>query len=148
MTADPTATPVTCTFAVVAPEANVTVAGTVATLVLLELRFMVSPPDGAGAESVRVNVCVVAPVIVRVVGTKLAVAITWTVCVPAVKPGAAAVMFAEPKLTAVTVGCVTGTCAPAGITTLLGEILTMDEALLLSNTVVPPAGAGIGNTTG
>ena len=50
ITAEPIDTDVTGTLAVVAPAANVTVAGTVATAVLLELVFTVSPPAGAAAE--------------------------------------------------------------------------------------------------
>src|SRR5208283_3101347 len=133
MTVEPTATPVTCTFAVVAPAPNVTVAGTVATLVLLELRVMVRPLDGAGADRVSVKVCVTAPLMVKVEGTKLAVAFTWTACVVAVKPEAAAVTFTEPRFTAVTCGCVTGTCAPAGMTTLAGDMVRIVESLLFSS---------------
>ncbi len=45
---DPAAIPVTDTLTLPQPVAQVTVAGTVATLVLLELRLTVSPPAGPG----------------------------------------------------------------------------------------------------
>ena len=47
VTGPPTATPVTGTGTLVVPAANVTVAGTVALLVSLELRLTVKPPAGA-----------------------------------------------------------------------------------------------------
>ena len=59
--------------------AKVTVAGTVAAPVLLELRFIVKPPAGAGADKFNVRFWVAIPVIVRLVGEKLAVAVTCTV---------------------------------------------------------------------
>ena len=72
----PGATPVTATLTLVALAAKFTVAGTVATPVLLELRFMVRPPVGAGADKFKVRFCVAVPVMVRLVGEKLAVAAT------------------------------------------------------------------------
>ena len=51
----PGATPVTATVALVALAAIVTVAGTVATPVLLELRLKVTPPVGAGADRFSVR---------------------------------------------------------------------------------------------
>ena len=74
----PGATPVTATIALVALAAKLTVAGTVAAPVLLELKLMVKPPAGAGADRFRVRFCVAVPVIVRLVGEKLAVAATCT----------------------------------------------------------------------
>src|ERR1700730_3930843 len=56
MVAEPAATPVTVTVALVAPAVKLTVAGTVALLLSLELRFTVKPPAGAcppGRFSVR-----------------------------------------------------------------------------------------------
>jgi hypothetical protein len=55
ITVVPSVSEVTGTFAVVEPAAKFTVAGTVATAVLLELRLTVTPPGGAAAESVRVR---------------------------------------------------------------------------------------------
>jgi hypothetical protein len=82
--ADPAATPVTGTETVVAPVPKVTVAGTVATLVLLELRLTASPA-AAGADKVRVRFCVAVPEIVRppekliVVGVTVPPPVTCTV---------------------------------------------------------------------
>ena len=75
----PSATPVTVTVALVALAAMVTVAGTVATPVLLELRFITTPPAGAGADKFSVRFWVAVPVMVAVAGEKLAVAVTCTV---------------------------------------------------------------------
>jgi hypothetical protein len=74
--ADPSATAVTVTVAVVAPLANVTVAGTVATAELLELVLTISPAAGAGADSVRVRDFVLRPVMVAVAGVKVTDAFT------------------------------------------------------------------------
>ena len=49
---EPVETPVTATVALVAPDAKVTLDGTVATPVLSELKFMVTPLAGAGAERI------------------------------------------------------------------------------------------------
>ena len=79
MVAVPGVTLVTATLTVVALAAKVTVAGTVATPVLLELKLMVKPPAGAGADRFKVRFCVAMPVIVRLAGEKLALAATCTV---------------------------------------------------------------------
>ena len=76
----PTCTPVTGTLTLVAPAANVTVAGTVAIAGLAELRFTVRPAAGAGPDSVSVRFCVVGPTMVRLLGEKPMLAVTWTVC--------------------------------------------------------------------
>lgn len=64
MVTDPTATPVTGTGIVITFEAKLTVAGTVATPVLLELRLTVKPA-GTGADRFSVRFCVAVPVMVR-----------------------------------------------------------------------------------
>jgi hypothetical protein len=74
---DPGATPVTAKVAVV-PVAMVTVAGTVAAAVLLELRLIVTPPAGTDAPSVRVNVAALVPIMVALVGESTAVVFTST----------------------------------------------------------------------
>jgi len=79
ITEAPGAIAVTGTGTVVAPARNVTVAGTVAALVLLDERFTVVPPAGAGADKVRVRFCVPGPVKVRPGGENTMVAITWSV---------------------------------------------------------------------
>ena len=64
--------------------ANVTVDGTVATPVLLELRVMVSPGDGAAPDRRRVRNPVAVPLTVRLPGEKFmvrpvaALEPTWT----------------------------------------------------------------------
>ncbi len=68
----PAATPVTGTDTLVVPVPKLTVAGTVATVVSLELRFTVSPA-GAGADRFSVRFCVALPLIVRLPGEKLIV---------------------------------------------------------------------------
>ena len=57
MFAEPAATPVTGTVALVAPAANVAVAGTLAKPELSEVRLTVRPPSGAGDESSSVTNC-------------------------------------------------------------------------------------------
>ena len=146
ITVEPRATPVTGTFAVVAPAANATVAGTVATATLSELRLTVRPPAGAGAGKVNVRFCVVVPVIVRVFGVNAGVAFTCTVWLAGVYAGAVAVMFADPRPTPVTWGCVVGVVAPAGTVTLEVTV-TLEGSLLVKVTVTPPAGAGVERVT-
>ena len=82
ITADPAATPVTGTLAVVAPAAKTTVGGTVATPMLLELKLIVKPPAGAAAERLSVRFCVTAPVMVRLGCWKAIVAPTCTAVLP------------------------------------------------------------------
>lgn len=84
ITAEPKPVAVTGTLTVVVPLANVTVPGTVATDVLLELSLTVVPAAGAAAESVSVRFCAFRPVIVAVEGEKATLAFTVTAVVPAV----------------------------------------------------------------
>lgn len=84
ITAEPGVPLVTGTFTLVAFGGKVTVGGTVATFVLLELKLMVSPPDGAGAERLSATLNVAAPVIVTLGCAKLIVAVTCTAWVAAV----------------------------------------------------------------
>ena len=67
MLAEPAATPVTGTGALVAPTAKFTLAGTVATPALLELRLMVRLAC-AGADKINVRFCVADATIVRLAG--------------------------------------------------------------------------------
>ena len=76
ITVEPRVKAVTGTFTVVKPAAKVTVAGTVATAVLLELVFTVRPVDGAAAERVSVRFWVLGPVMVTGYCGKLTVAFT------------------------------------------------------------------------
>ena len=57
-------------------------------------------------------------------------------------------MLADPKLTPLTCGCVSGVVLPAAIVTLEGEMFTRVVSLLLSVTVTPPAGAAVPSVTG
>src|SRR5579864_4847854 len=79
MVAAPGATPVTVTVALLAFAAKLTVAGTVAAAVLLELKLTLTPPAGAGADRFKVRFCVPVPVILMLAGEKVAVAATCTV---------------------------------------------------------------------
>jgi hypothetical protein len=102
ITVDPIATPVTGTLTLIAPAANVTLAGTVAAAVLVELRLMIKPVDGAGPERFNVRFCVVGPTMVRLPGENPMVAATCTVCEEVVYPDAEAVMLADPTFTPTT----------------------------------------------
>jgi hypothetical protein len=74
----PGVTLVTGTVTLFAFGANVTLAGTVATPGVVELRLTVRPAAGAGADKFSVRVCVAMPVIVKLGGKKLSVALTTT----------------------------------------------------------------------
>ena len=104
VTALPGATPVTVTLAEVVPAAMLTVAGTVAIAVLLELRLTVMPPVGAWPPAkFRVNVPD-PPVTLRVDGVNAIVgAVTVTVPVPDVQLVAEAVIVEVPMPPPVTV---------------------------------------------
>jgi hypothetical protein len=147
ITAEPCATPVTGTVAVVAPAAKVTVAGTVATAVLLELRLTVTPPVGAVADKVSVKFCVVVPIMLRLDGEKATVAVTWTAALAPSKPGAEALIFADPILMPLICGCTAGVVWPAAMATLDGVTVTFEGSLGDSVTVTPPAGAGTDRVT-
>ena len=79
MVAVPGATLVTATLTLVALAVKFSVEGTVATPVLLELRLIVKPPAGAGADRFNVKFCVAIPAMVRLAGEKVAVAVTCTI---------------------------------------------------------------------
>jgi hypothetical protein len=142
----PAATPVIGTVTLVAFASIVTVAGTVALAVLLELRVIVRPPAGAGAE--RSNVVLNTPPALTAVAwvEKLSDAPTLTVCESPVNPVAEAVTVAEPNATPVTSGAVVGAVAPCGMKTVDGTV-RMAVLPLAREMVTPPAGAGNANTT-
>jgi hypothetical protein len=79
----PSATLVTGTMTLEALPGIRTVAGTVATAGFKELKLIDRPPAGAGAERFSVRFCVATPLIVRVTGKKLSVAVTLTVALAA-----------------------------------------------------------------
>ena len=68
--AEPAPTPVTGTLTLVPPVPNVTVAGTVATPVFVELRLAVTPPAGAGPDRLSVIFCVNPAVVAKLPGEK------------------------------------------------------------------------------
>ena len=70
MVAEPEATPVTVTAALLAPAAKLTDAGTLAIPVLLELKAAVTPPAGAGADRTRVRLPAEPELMVRLAGEK------------------------------------------------------------------------------
>jgi hypothetical protein len=57
----------------------VTVRGIVATVVLLEVKFIVKPPAGAGNDRFNIKAWVVVPTMLTVLGKKLARAVTCTI---------------------------------------------------------------------
>ncbi len=73
-------------------------------------------------------------------------AVTWTWALPGVKPGADAVILADPRLMPLTSGCVCGTVVLAAIKTL-GVTVAVEVLLLANETVTPPAGAGADKVT-
>jgi hypothetical protein len=102
--ADPGATPVTVTVLLAPPAAIVTVDGTVAMPLALEARLIVNPPAGA-APPVRLRVRL--PVLPTVTASgdpwkAMRGGCTVTVPEPDVKPGAVAVIVAEPMPVPVT----------------------------------------------
>jgi hypothetical protein len=74
----PGATDVIGTFTVVAPAAIVTLAGTVATPVLLDVRFTLRPLAGAADVIFKATFCVLTPVIVTVGTANVKVVVTFT----------------------------------------------------------------------
>jgi hypothetical protein len=117
-------------------------------VVSLELVFTVNPLAGAGAERFNVRFWVEFLASVRVVEAKLRPALTCTVLLSPLNPGAVAVMIAEPKVTPVTLGCVAGVVAPCEIKTSAGAMVTLDVSLLERWTVTPPTGAPVTKETG
>ena len=63
-------------------------------------------------------------------------------------PALVATIFADPKMTPVTCGCVAGVVAPCPMNTEVGDIVTADGLELDSATVTPPAGAATESVTG
>ena len=124
--------------------AKATVTGTLAIVVSLELRLIVRPPGGAGAERFSVRFWVATPVIVNVVGKKLRVSATFKFKLPAVYPGAETVRVADPKFTPFTCGGGDGVFCPLAMVMLLDETETVVGSLLVRVTATPSDGAGAG----
>ena len=78
MVALPMPVPFTGTVMLVALAAKLTVAGTVATPALLELKLIVKPPLGAGTDRFNVKASVDVPTMLALPGKKLADAVTCT----------------------------------------------------------------------
>jgi hypothetical protein len=74
----PAASAVTGTFTVVAPEAKLTLGGTVATAVLLELKFTVRPAVGAAEARFSAMFCVMKPFTVTAGDANVIVVVTCT----------------------------------------------------------------------
>ena len=144
----PTAPPATDTIALEAFGAKLTVAGTVATEGLFELRATVKPPEGAGAERFRVRFCAAPVPRVKLFGEKVALPITCMGWLVDRNPGAEAVMFATPGFMAVTWGVTDGLTCPAETVTLAGETVTFEASLEAKLMVTPLEGAGEGRATG
>src|SRR5271165_2596002 len=77
----PSETPVTATLALTAFAPIVTVAGTAATPVLLDVKLNVTPPAGAGDDRTKVRNCVEVPGTVSDGGENTAVPVTCNCCV-------------------------------------------------------------------
>jgi len=73
--------------------------------------------------------------------------VTWTGALAEVKPGAAAVMLADPRLTPLTCGCVDGNVFLAAMKTLPGVTLAVELLLLASEMVTPAVGAAAARLT-
>lgn len=101
----PTAMPVTGTATLLLVAAILTVVGTVTAAALLELILITRPLAGAGPERFSVKSWVPFTPIVSVCCWKLRLAATCTVFVSPKKPGAEALMSADPRLTPLTLGC-------------------------------------------
>ena len=147
-TGPPTATPVTGTFTLVVPCAKVTLAGAVATAVLLEFRLTVRPPAGAGPERLSERFCVAPGRMVTGPDGKPIVVVTWTCWLADPRPDADAVMVAGPKLTPVTFGVDAEVVIPCEIIIFAGDTVTFVGSLLTSEMNTPPAGAAVPKVTG
>jgi hypothetical protein len=123
------------------------VAGTVATVVSLELRLTVSPPFGATDEIVSVIFCALLPLRLKTWGENTAPTVTERVEVADVRPAPVAVITAVPRLSPVTIGWVGGAVWPAEITTEAVDNATRLGSLL-TRLIVTSAGAGEFSETG
>ncbi len=137
---------VTVNDAVVAPAGTVTLAGTVATEVLLLLSVTAVPPDGAGALSVTVPVEELPPF--TLVGLRAseeiatpAAGVTVSVAVWVTEPNVAEIVTATVAETFFVVTVNEAVAAPAETVTLAGTVAAL--VLLLERVTTAPAdGAG------
>jgi len=142
MVAEPAPVAVTGTDTLFAPAAKVAVEGTVAALVLLELRLTVRPPAGALPERTSVRGCVERVVNVRLFVENAIVAVTCTAVAPPVYPGAATLIVAGPGARPVNCGCATGLVCPEPMTMVEELTETFEGSLLVRVSVIPVGGAG------
>jgi hypothetical protein len=137
---EPAATPVIGTTTLVAFGGIVTVAGTVATLGLSELRVTVTPPAGAGADRFSVSLSCRLGVIVTLVCANASIAVTCTrTTLQDDKAAPETVTVADPKLTPHTCGILWfGVVVPAGMNkviaglTMPGSRVTVVGSLVVS----------------
>jgi len=126
----------------VAPAAIVTLAGTVATVVVPEVSVTTKPPAGAGPVIVAVPVEGLPPTtdvgdkLTELMAGGLTVSVVFTLAVPCVAVIVATVLVATAVVVTVNVAVV----APAATVTFAGTVAA--EALDVRFTVDPPAGAG------
>jgi len=131
-----------------APAGTVTVAPTVATVVLLDFNVIFTPPAGAAALSTTVAVDALPPFTLagfNVTDSGAAVGVTCNTAF-CVVPAKVPLMFTEN--TAVTLFVVIGNVAvvaPSGTTIPVATFALVE--LLVSETATPPAGAGALNVT-
>ena len=135
---------VTGTVTLVASAAKLTVGGILITVGSLELRLIVNPPAGAGADKFNARFCDPMPVMVTLWGKKLSVSATVIGATAVVKPGAAALIVADPNATPLNCGAVSGLFRPAAMTTVAGVTATLAGSLAVRLTTTPSGGAGVG----
>ena len=147
--ATPVPTLVTGTVTLLTKAGTVTCAGTLATVMSVELRATVKPPAGAGAARFRTRFAIVPlPPIVRLCGEKPTAVPTNTDSLSPVKPDADALSVAVPKSTPVIRTGTGDVVVPPGTMRELGDTVSFDVSLLESTTNAPPGPARFANTSG
>ena len=141
MIAAPPPMPLTGRLTVVLFARRVTVWGTDATPVLLELTF-ITRSFGSGEDRMRNNCCVAFAASVKLDGEKVMASVDNTFWLTVENPGAEALRVAVPNPIPFTFGKEDGAVAPPGINTF-GVTLTIAESLLSRVRKRPPAGAGV-----
>lgn len=128
--------------ALVLPAGMVTLAGTVASAVLLLERVKVRPPLGAAPEMARRALAVTPLLVLSGEGVMVAVVLTVTGPEAGAKPLPVAVIVVLPIETPVTCGFAAGTVEPAAMK--IDEVTVAIAGLLLVSVIVrPPVGAAV-----